>query len=424
MLCGRGRKRKSVDFDQDQENLLRMDNGDYVCMQRRDSRHKRPLLVRAPLPRHHAAARCYDNEDYEVCPQRHRKPRGFLKSRGQLHLSIYVNCGLLTVHVIEASQLSVGQTGEPRSSYVKIRLSPDHSKRSSELLDEDLRKRILISVWNKQKNDEHSEFLGCMSYGIQPILSHKKTVNGWYYLLTEDLGKRKHLQVTARSSQPSPTRLPMGQDTKHQPSRPIQYPWCPEERVSVQQAHHDHPGFRKRSDVHRQCSPIRGTLCKDDSLVPRSVMSYQYDISDTHDLISPVSGVRYSFDSPHCASPRRENDDFLHCSPITPNMSPIHNEANIVPNNRSHMYTNQHQERTRHLGASCCSPAESVGLQKDDLIVHLNGKDVVKANAETVAKIIKMMRRRAAPSTVRFRTIDGSTKWSLPDHTSWRQSSL
>ena len=81
--------------------------------------------------------------------------------------------------------------------------------------------------------------------------------------------------------------------------------------------------------------PIQDTLCKDDCLVPRSATSYQYDIADTHDLVITFSGLRYSFESSHYTSPRCENCDFLHCSPIMPSMSPLHDEANIVGNNRS-----------------------------------------------------------------------------------------
>ncbi|GFO45578.1 regulator of G-protein signaling 3 [Plakobranchus ocellatus] len=41
-----------------------------------------------------------------------------------------------------------------------------------------------------------SEFLGCMSFGVQHLL--KKDLNGWYYLLTEEVGRKKHLQAHSR----------------------------------------------------------------------------------------------------------------------------------------------------------------------------------------------------------------------------------
>ena len=38
-----------------------------------------------------------------------------------------------------------------------------------------------------------------MSFGVRSLLAGKKAVNGWYYLLTEDVGKRKHLLVSDKS---------------------------------------------------------------------------------------------------------------------------------------------------------------------------------------------------------------------------------
>lgn len=43
-----------------------------------------------------------------------------------------------------------------------------------------------------------NEFLGSMSFGIRHLTNPKKEVNGWYYLLTEDVGRKKHLQVSHR----------------------------------------------------------------------------------------------------------------------------------------------------------------------------------------------------------------------------------
>jgi hypothetical protein len=77
MLCSRGRKRKSLDLEEDQENLLLMDNGDYVCMQRRDVTHKKRLLTEAPsnIPK------C--EEKYAISRERKVVQKGVLKNRGQ-----------------------------------------------------------------------------------------------------------------------------------------------------------------------------------------------------------------------------------------------------------------------------------------------------------------------------------------------------
>ena len=40
------------------------------------------------------------------------------------------------------------------------------------------------------------EYLGSMSFGVKHIYLQNKTVDGWYFLLNEKLGKTKHLEVT------------------------------------------------------------------------------------------------------------------------------------------------------------------------------------------------------------------------------------
>lgn len=40
------------------------------------------------------------------------------------------------------------------------------------------------------------EFLGCMSFGVSHI--QKRQVAGWYYLLTGDVGRKKHLAVSEK----------------------------------------------------------------------------------------------------------------------------------------------------------------------------------------------------------------------------------
>ena len=52
--------------------------------------------------------------------------------------------------------------------------------------------------------------IGCMSFGLRHVMSSKKEVNGWYYLLPERVGNRKHLQVAKVNS-----KLPSkGKDTE------------------------------------------------------------------------------------------------------------------------------------------------------------------------------------------------------------------
>ncbi|XP_045191341.2 uncharacterized protein LOC123548240 [Mercenaria mercenaria] len=140
-----------------------------------------------------------------------------LQNSGQLKVSAYMNFGLLTVHVIQGRQLST-KWKNSCDSFVKLSLLPDDGKKpkcktevvqdtnnplydekfSFELNEEDHNKRLMVSVWHRDTLAGVNEFLGCMSFGIRHLTNPKKEVNGWYYLLTEDVGRKKHLQVSHR----------------------------------------------------------------------------------------------------------------------------------------------------------------------------------------------------------------------------------
>ncbi|XP_069120607.1 uncharacterized protein [Argopecten irradians] len=143
------------------------------------------------------------------------KPLKVLQSEGQLKISAYMNFGLLTVHVVQARHLQ--SKWKPLcNSFVKMSLIPDDTKKSRcktemvidsnnplydekfsfELSEEDYNKRLMISVWHRDQGTSVTEFLGCMSFGICHLLNPRKDVGGWYYLLTEEIGRKKHLQVS------------------------------------------------------------------------------------------------------------------------------------------------------------------------------------------------------------------------------------
>lgn len=45
----------------------------------------------------------------------------------------------------------------------------------------------------------YSEFLGCTSFGICHLINPRKDTDGWYYLLTEEVGRKKHLKVSSKN---------------------------------------------------------------------------------------------------------------------------------------------------------------------------------------------------------------------------------
>ncbi|KAL5011950.1 hypothetical protein ScPMuIL_010501 [Solemya velum] len=155
----------------------------------------------------------------EIYPQKciqKNKDQKVIQNHGQLKLSIYVNYGLLTIHVMQARHLTSGSKNQC-DSFVKLSLVSDDTKRSRcqtglvpgtnnplfdekfsfELLEEDQNKRLLVSIWNGA-HSKSCEFLGCMSFGVKHLTDPTKDVSGWYYLLTEDIGRRKHLRVCSK----------------------------------------------------------------------------------------------------------------------------------------------------------------------------------------------------------------------------------
>nr|XP_022327199.1 uncharacterized protein LOC111126682 isoform X2 [Crassostrea virginica] len=144
------------------------------------------------------------------------RPLKVLQNEGQVRLSAYMNFGLLTVHVIQARHLTSKST-PLCNAIVKMSLVPDETRKSRcrtevvkgsnnplfdekfsfELLEEDNSKRLLISVWNKEAGN--SEFLGCTSFGIRHLINPRKDTDGWYYLLTEEVGRKKHLKVSSKN---------------------------------------------------------------------------------------------------------------------------------------------------------------------------------------------------------------------------------
>ncbi|XP_026068071.1 regulator of G-protein signaling 3 isoform X2 [Carassius auratus] len=154
----------------------------------------------------------------ESAPKKRREihPSGF-KGKGQLKLTVTPGRGWLYVQILEARGL-MGREYKPCDSYVKISIAPDvdHSKRwktrtvldckspvfnESFMLDvdeDDQKKRLLLTVWNRSRTSRRSDFLGCMSFGVHSLITSSKEIRGWYYLLGEELGRSKHLKVASR----------------------------------------------------------------------------------------------------------------------------------------------------------------------------------------------------------------------------------
>ncbi|XP_078281926.1 regulator of G-protein signaling 3-like isoform X7 [Rhinoraja longicauda] len=156
-------------------------------------------------------------------PKKRRKiSRVGVKGKGQLKLSVHLQDGAIAVHIMEAKGL-MGKEYHTCDAYIKSSVVPDSDRRSRQktktvpdcknpvfhehftfpLQETDEQKRLLVTVWNRDINSRCSELLGCMSFGVKSLIELEKEINGWYYLLGEDLGRTKHLKVAARRLKPT-----------------------------------------------------------------------------------------------------------------------------------------------------------------------------------------------------------------------------
>lgn len=166
---------------------------------------------------------CSEAEHHSAAPGTPKyKAKDVIANKAQLKLAVYVNAGLLTVHVMSAKKV-YSRFLSFCNPYVKVSLFPHHpshapcrtnvvegsqnptfdEKFSFELTPHDFEKRLLVSLWHRDVCVERSEFLGCMSFGIKHIFT-KTQVSGWYRVLTEAVGRSKHFAVRPSSDRGDP----------------------------------------------------------------------------------------------------------------------------------------------------------------------------------------------------------------------------
>ncbi|XP_045921995.1 regulator of G-protein signaling 3a isoform X2 [Micropterus dolomieu] len=124
---------------------------------------------------------------------------------------------LLSTHVLEARGL-VEECQGPCDSYVKVGMFPDSDPKDRQktrmvphcrspiflqtfyfvVREGDLHKRLLFTMWNSDSRTRMSALLGCMSFGVCSLMDPDKEVQGWYHLLGEELGRKKHLKVATQ----------------------------------------------------------------------------------------------------------------------------------------------------------------------------------------------------------------------------------
>lgn len=160
-----------------------------------------------------------DKKEAEQSKKCNSQTEKAFRKQGQLKLSIYMNCGMLTINVLRGRNLR-SKWKSQCDSFVKISLVPDEQMRtkcktkvildsnnpayddkfSFELLQEDINKRLFISVWHKDQTNCLNDHLGCMSFGILHLIKPNKRLEGWYHLLNEKTGPKKHLLVAGKQT--------------------------------------------------------------------------------------------------------------------------------------------------------------------------------------------------------------------------------
>ncbi|CAB1413183.1 unnamed protein product [Pleuronectes platessa] len=142
-----------------------------------------------------------------------------LSTHGQLKLSIVQEQEVLVVSVLEARGMLESCQGAC-DSYVKVGMSPDSDptdRQKTQMVphcrnpiflqtfyfvvsERDLNKRLLFTMWNSDSTTRMSALLGCLSFGVRSLMDRDEEVQGWYYLLGEELGRKKHLKVPTQHS--------------------------------------------------------------------------------------------------------------------------------------------------------------------------------------------------------------------------------
>ena len=136
-----------------------------------------------------------------------------LHQRGQLNIEVDICEGFLKVfvggvrnircHDLSSPcyfvQLSVTPQDNGKVNTLVTSMNRQHNPEFNEVFEmtphtTSGRSRLLIEVMSIGQ-DHRRHLVGCMSFGIRSILKQKKSISGWYCLLNDELGHRKHFRV-------------------------------------------------------------------------------------------------------------------------------------------------------------------------------------------------------------------------------------
>ncbi|XP_042735199.1 LOW QUALITY PROTEIN: regulator of G-protein signaling 3-like [Lagopus leucura] len=155
------------------------------------TRHS-PGMWGLPEVQRRAERACWRSQGAVLGRKRKISP-AWVKEKGQLKLSIEVQDRSLMLHVVEAKGL-MGTEYRPCDSYVKMSIVPDADGKCRQktktvpdsknpvfhehfvflVQEEDEQKRLLVTVWNRERDCRQSKLIGCMSFGVKSLLTLDK----------------------------------------------------------------------------------------------------------------------------------------------------------------------------------------------------------------------------------------------------------
>ena len=113
--------------------------------------------------------------------------------------SLPINNNPTTSAWIEVHLLPGGQSSQrisQSSTRVPVTSQPEFGETFTFEINERPQSGSKLFITLFYESGQGPEFVGCMSFGVRKIMQEKSITKGWYYLLSETLGRRKHLVVS------------------------------------------------------------------------------------------------------------------------------------------------------------------------------------------------------------------------------------
>ena len=139
--------------------------------------------------------------------------------KGQIKLTAQVTDKTLTISIIQGKDLPV-VTDKGCSSFVKVSINGRQASHkniqqtkltsstqnpvfeesfSFKLKKKHFSQRLQVSVYHYNPVVDYSKVIGCMSFCVKSIADSCNGINGWYYILADNLGEFKHMKVFEKS---------------------------------------------------------------------------------------------------------------------------------------------------------------------------------------------------------------------------------